>query len=101
MQRSKIETFLGFARRAGKLTLGVHAAGTLRRAELLVADESVAPNNRKEIEKLQKKFGCELIFVQNLEGMTNKAQCKLAAVRDKNLAEAIKKAHGECAPKTE
>lgn len=90
--RSKIETYLGFARRAGKLTLGVQAAGTVRRdAYLLVADESVAANNRKEIEKLQKKFGCPLVYVRNLEDMTGKANCKLALVRDKSLAEAIEK----------
>lgn len=101
MQRSKIASYLGFARRAGKLTLGVHAAGALKHAYLLVADESVAPNNRKEIEKLQKKFGCGLIFVSSLEDMTDKAQCKVAAVRDKNLAEAILKASQESEIKVE
>ena len=90
MERSKTFSYLGFAKRAGKLTLGVQAAGTVKReAYLLVADESVAPNNRKEIEKLQRKFSCPLIFVKDLEGMTGKSQCKLALVRDKNLAEAI------------
>ena len=90
MQRSKTATYLGFARRAGKLTLGVQAAGTVRwGVYLLVADESVAPNNRKEIEKLTRKFSCPLIFVSGLEEMTGKANCKLAAVRDQHLAEAI------------
>ena len=92
MERSKTQTYLGFAKRAGKLTLGVQAAATVKReAYLLVADESVAPNNRKEIEKLQRKFSCPLVFVEDLEGMTGKVQCKLALVRDKNLAEAILK----------
>ena len=90
MQRSKIESYLGFARRAGKLTLGVQAADTVRRGVfLLVADESVAPNNKKEIEKLRVRFSCPLIYVSGLEEMTGKANCKLAAVRDEHLAEAI------------
>ena len=90
MQRSKIESYLGFARRAGKLVLGVQAAGTVRRGVyLLVADESVAPNNRKEIEKLRQRFSCPLIFVSGLEEMTGKANCKLAAVKDEHLADAI------------
>lgn len=90
MERSKTETYLRFARRAGKLTLGVQAAATVGRgAYLLVADESVAPNNKKEIEKLQRKFACPLVYVKNLEDMTDKANCKLALVRDKSLAEAI------------
>ena len=92
MQRSKIETYLGFARRAGKLMLGVQAAGTVKRdVYLLVADESVAKNNRKEIEKLQKKFACPLVYVSELEEMTGKAACKLAVVRDEHFAQAILK----------
>ena len=92
MERSKTATYLGFARRAGKLTLGVQAAGTVKKdAFLLVADESVAKNNRKEIEKLQKRFACPLVFVQGLEDMTGKAACKLAVVRDEHLAQAILK----------
>ena len=96
MQRSKIETYLGFARRAGKLTLGVQAAGTVKKdAYLLVADESVAPNNRKEIEKLQRKFSCPLVFTKGLEDMTGKANCKLVLVRDEHLAAAILEAENK------
>ncbi len=97
MERSKIASYLGFARRAGKLTLGVQAAETVRRGVfLLVADGSVAANSRKTIEKLQRRFGCPLVFVEGLGDMTGKAFCKLAAVRDEHLAAAIVK---ECRPK--
>lgn len=90
MTRSKIATYLGFARRAGKLTLGVQAAATLKKGVfVLVADESAAKNSRKEMDKLQKRFSCPLIFVKGLDEMTGKANCKLAAVKDGHLAEAI------------
>ncbi len=90
MERSKTASYLGFARRAGKLTLGVQAAGTVKKGVfLLVADETVAKNNRKEIEKLQKKFACPLLYVHGLGDMTGKSACKLAAVRDEHLAAAI------------
>lgn len=90
MERSKTASYLGFARRCGKLTLGVGGVGTLKRGVfLLVADGSVAKNSRKEIEKLQKKFSCPLLFVENLGDMVGKDDCKLAAVRDENLAKAI------------
>lgn len=90
MQENKIAAYLGFARRAGKLTLGVHAAETLRSGVyLLVADEQVAPNNRKEIEKLQRKLGCPLIYIAELGSVTGKPFCKLAALRDGELARAI------------
>ncbi len=90
MERSKTASYLGFARRAGKLTLGVQAAGTVKKGVyLLVADQTVAKNSLKEIGKLQRRFGCPLLFVQDLEGMTGKSACKLAAVRDEHLAAAI------------
>ena len=90
MERSKIAAYLGFARRAGKLTLGVQAAATAKRGVyLLVMDENVGPNNRKEIEKLVKRFSCPLVGIDGLEDLTGKANCKLAAVREEHLAAAI------------
>lgn len=90
MERSKTASYLGLARRAGKLVLGVTATSAVRRGVyLLVADENVGANNRKEIEKLQHKFGCPLLFIEDLEGAAGKANCKLAAVREEHLAEAI------------
>lgn len=96
MERSKTASYLGFARRAGKLTLGVQAAETLKRGVyLLVADESVASNNRKVIEKLKERFSCPLIYVSGLEEMTGKANCKLAAVREEHLAAALLQAQDQ------
>ncbi len=89
MEQNKIAAYLGFARRAGKITFGVQAAATVKRdVFLLVADDSVAPGSRKEIEKLQKRFSCPLLFLPDLEGLTGKSS-KLAAVRDEHLAKAI------------
>lgn len=91
MEREKLKTYLGFARRAGKLTLGVQAAETVKKdAFLLVADKNVAPNNRKEIEKIKRRLSCPLIFLEDLEELTGKANCKLALLREAHLAEAIK-----------
>lgn len=95
MERSKTASYLGFARRAGKLTLGVQAAATLKRGVyLLAADEDVAKNSRKEIEKLQKRLGCPLVYVGELGEMCGKAGCKLAAVRDEQFAGAILRSLG-------
>lgn len=93
MERSKTASYLGFARRARKLTLGVNAAATLRRGVyLLVADETVAKNSRKEIESIQRRFSCPLIFIKELGGAVGKEGCKLAVVRDEGLAQAILRA---------
>lgn len=96
MERSKTASYLGFARRCGKLTLGVGGVGTLKRGVfLLVADSSVAKNSKKEIEKLQKKFACPLLYTENLGEMVGKEICMLAAVRDEGLANAIVKEHSD------
>ncbi len=90
MQKSKVETYLGFCLRAGKLTMGVNAVETVKKGVfLLVMEEDTAVNSRKAIEKLRNKFNCPLVAVTGLESFVGKPNCKLAAVRDKSLAEAI------------
>lgn len=92
MERSKTASYLGFARRCGKLTTGVNGVGTLKKGVfLLVADCSVAKNSKKEIEKLQKRFSCPLVYVDSLGEMVGKDVCMLVAVRDEGLANAIVK----------
>ena len=86
----KIKSYLGFARRAGKLTLGVNAAKAERgRVFLLVADRAASMNTKKEIASLSERFSCPLIEVEDLASLTGKAFCKLAAVREEHLAGAI------------
>lgn len=90
MAQPKIAAYLGFARRAGKLTLGVNAVAALKsRAYLLVADETASENTKKEIDKLVRRFSCPILWVTELETLTGKPQCKLAAVREEHLASAI------------
>lgn len=85
-----IKTYLGFAKRAGKLTLGVNAVGAERgKVYLLIADVSASPNTKKEIERIRKKLGCPFAETADLETLTDKAEVKLAAVREEHLAAAI------------
>lgn len=87
--RSKIASYLGFARRAGKLTLGINGTAASRKVFLLVADVTASENSKKEILKLKERFSCPLIWAEELGAMTGKEGCKLAAVRDRALADAI------------
>ena len=52
---------------------------------------SVSDNGKKSAENLQRRFGCEMLLFcgKTLEEATGKTGCKLAAVREKNLAKAI------------
>ncbi len=92
MQRSKAESYLGFCLKAGKLTCGFNAIESLKKdVYLLLLCGTASDNAKKEAVKLQKKFGCTLLVAtpRTLEEFVNRANCKLAAVRDKNLANAI------------
>ncbi len=91
MPRSKTASYLGFARRAGKLTLGINGTAAAKKVFLLVADEGASENSKKEIQKLRARFGCPLVWVEDLGSMAGKEGCRLAAVRDEGLAEAILK----------
>ena len=87
--RSKTESYLGFCKRAGKLTLGINGTAAQKKVCLLVADEGASENSKKEIQKLKERFSCPLIWAEELGAMTGKEGCKLAAVRDRALADAI------------
>ena len=90
MGGGNIKTYLGFARRAGKLTLGVNAVSTLKGGVyLLVADDSASENTKKEIEKLVKKLSVPIVWTIGLDTLVGKEFCKLAAVCEPHLAEAI------------
>lgn len=90
MERDKIKAYLGFARRARKLATGVNAVKTLRGGVyLLLLDRSAAKNTRKESESLAAGFSCPLRETEGLEELTGKPNCKLAAVREENLARAV------------
>ncbi|MDE7296029.1 MAG: hypothetical protein K2N84_02060 [Clostridia bacterium] len=90
MEENKLASYLGLARRAGKLTLGVNAVAACKGdVFVLVADEAASDNTKKEIEKLKRRHGCPVVWTERLETLTGKAECKLTAVREKNLADAI------------
>ena len=83
--QSKAASYLGLARRAGKLTLGVNALETVKKCFLIVADPAASENSQKEIKKQQTRLNCPLVFLG----------CMVAAVREEHLAAAIQKEIGE------
>lgn len=92
MDANKIKAYVGFARRAGKLSLGVNAIAAVKKGVYcLLIDKSTAKNSRKEAEKLSMRFACPLIEVENLGELTGRDGCKVAAIKDNSLAGAIVK----------
>jgi len=77
--------------RSRKIALGSTAIGTLKGGVyLLIIDGKAAKNSWRLALKYKKRFSCELVICrENLEEVVNKPECKLAAILDKSLADAI------------
>lgn len=84
--------------KAGKLTCGFNAAEVQKgRIYLLLLCNSASENAKKNAKKLGERFGCKILLLvgKPLEEVTGRENCKLAAVRDENLAKAILSAADE------
>lgn len=96
MDGNKIEAYLGFALRAGKLVLGLNSIETIKKGVYcLLLDEGAAKNSHKEARKLKEKFDCPLLIIRDLGALMKREGCKLAAVKDSSLAEAILREAGD------
>lgn len=91
MAQSKVFSYIGFCKRARKITLGSSAVGTLKGGVyLLLLDKEAAKNSIRYALKYKRRFNCPLLVCgDNFEELVGKRDCRLAAILDKNLAEAI------------
>lgn len=91
MGRTKIETFIGFCKKAGKLSLGSGAVDTLKKeVYLLIVSADASDNTKKLAVKYKNRFMCPLLICKSeFDFIVNKPGCKIAAVRDGQLAKAI------------
>ncbi len=91
MERSKIETYVGFALRAGKCRCGTNSVATLKRAHVLLLCATASENTAKEAAKLARKLNCRAVLCKGmtLEQLTHRENCKVAAITDRSLANAV------------
>lgn len=91
MVKSKIETYIGFCIKSRKIALGSGAVDALHgEVHLLVVDGTSAKNTKRLALKFQNRFLCPLLICKSgFERVVNRAGCKIAAVRDGELAKAI------------
>ena len=88
--RSKIETFIGFAIRARAFVSGSNSIATVKKAYLLLLCESASDNTKKLAQKYCKKLRCDVVLTHiPLEELCGKQNCKMAVITDKNLANAV------------
>ena len=91
MGRTRIETFIGFCIKAGKISFGSGAIDTLKSGVyLLILSGDAAKNTQKLAVKYKNRFNCPLLICKSeFETVVNKLGCKLAAVRDRQFANLI------------
>ena len=91
MEKSKVNSYIGFCKRARKITLGSGAIDALKSGVyLLILDGKAANNSMRYALKFKNRFNCPLMICNgNFEEITEKPLCRLVAIRDRSLAEAI------------
>ncbi len=91
MAKGRIETFIGFSIKSGKIALGSGAVGTLKGGVyLLILDGNAAKNSVRLALKFKNRFSCPLLICDSgFEDAVNRVGCKIAAIKDRELSKAI------------
>lgn len=91
MANSKVETYIGFCIKSGKISLGSGAISTLKSGvKLIILDGTAAKNSQKLAFKFKNRFNCPLIVCKSgFERVVNREGAKIAAIRDEELSKAI------------
>jgi hypothetical protein len=91
LAKTKIDTYIGFAIKSGNVTFGADAIKMLKGGVyLLIICATAGKSTEKVAIKLKDKFNCPMLICKSgLDNVVFKTNCKLIAIRDKNLANAI------------
>ena len=91
MLAGKVESYIGFCLRARKIALGSGSVDVLKKGVYLIIVCSTASENTFSLAlKYKNRYSCPLIICKvGLENAVHKPGCKIAAVRDYELAKAI------------
>lgn len=87
----KIESYIGFAVKSGKILYGLDIIKVYRKKmRLLLLCPGAGENLKKEAEFISSSKEIPLLITDvPLQQLTHKMNCKLAAVLDPNLAKAV------------
>ncbi len=92
MEKSKIESYLGFSVRAGKIVYGVEMISRKTKGvKLLIIDGNIGANSLKEMVKAQTVLRCPLLQTEKglLGEWLHKPAVKAVALTDESLSKAI------------
>ena len=95
MERSKLQSYLGFCIRARKLVFGVDNIEKERKGVyLLLCDETLGESSFKTMRNAQEKLSCPLLIAEKdvLGATLYRSALKAVAIKDKHLAQAVQNA---------
>ena len=86
--QSKINSYVGFAVKSGKVKFGVDNIITCKRAKVVLYDGALSENS---VKRLQNYIEAQNIpaFITDMESVLKDRNCKALAVLDASLAKAI------------
>ena len=90
---NKIRAYLGFSLRNKTLTLGTDGIEALKKGvRLLIADETIGATAKKRLIACAAEMKCPLyLYRGNIGEFISRPAVKAAALKDKNLADALEK----------
>ena len=94
MEKSKIETYLGFCIRSGKIIFGTEMISRQKKGvKLLISDGGMGANSFKIMVKAKETLACPLIQTETgaLGALVHRPSVKADAIKDEHLASAILK----------
>ena len=95
MEKSKVETYLGFCIRSGKIIFGTEMISRQKKGvKLLISDGGMGANSFKIMVNAQQTLACPLLqttAVGALGELVHRPSVKAVAIKDEHLASAILK----------
>ena len=90
MQKDKVESILGFAIKAGKVIFGADSIERYhKKKHLIIMCKTLATNTREKLLRTNPGVPAIVSHGIEVEELTHKLNCKVIAVTDKQMAQAI------------
>lgn len=90
MQTDKVVSLVGFAMRAGKVVFGADGIERYHgKKHLIIMSKDVSQNTKERVIRRNSQVPALLSREIGVEEITHKAKCKVIAITDKQMAQAI------------
>ena len=89
MDRYKLQSYINIAKKAGYVIIGGDKLYNYKKKLYLIIYEEDAGNNTLKIIERLKTKDVPIVSIENLSTLMNMTNCKLIAIKNKNLSDII------------